>query len=257
MSIPPASDSPFRLDGLTALVTGGASGIGEATCRELARAGATVLIADLNLPAAQALAAQLPNARSVLIDVTSPDSIAAVVAPLAGLDILVNNAGIGHVGSVQTTEPEDFDRLINVNVRAVYLVTRALLQLLLASPNKGSIVNIASVAGLIGIRQRFAYCTTKGAVIAMTRQLAVEYPKELRVNAICPGTVGTPFVEGYLDKYHAHEKEKIRAELNARQPIGRLGQPEEIASMVRYLASDEAAFITGSLFTIDGGWTAA
>jgi NAD(P)-dependent dehydrogenase (short-subunit alcohol dehydrogenase family) len=257
MSIPPASDSPFRLDGLTALVTGGASGIGEATCRELARAGATVLIADLNLPAAQALAAQLPNARSVLIDVTSPDSIAAVVAPLAGLDILVNNAGIGHVGSVQTTEPEDFDRLINVNVRAVYLVTRALLQLLLASPNKGSIVNIASVAGLIGIRQRFAYCTTKGAVIAMTRQLAVEYPKELRVNAICPGTVGTPFVEGYLDKYHAHEKEKIRAELNARQPIGRLGQPEEIASMVRYLASREAAFINGSLFTIDGGWTAA
>ena len=257
MSIPPASDSPFRLDGLTALVTGGASGIGEATCRELARAGATVLIADLNLPAAQALAAQLPNARSVLIDVTSPDSIAAVVAPLAGLDILVNNAGIGHVDSVQTTEPEDFDRLINVNVRAVYLVTRALLQLLLASPNKGSIVNIASVAGLIGIRQRFAYCTTKGAVIAMTRQLAVEYPKELRVNAICPGTVGTPFVEGYLDKYHAHEKEKIRAELNARQPIGRLGQPEEIASMVRYLASREAAFINGSLFTIDGGWTAA
>ena len=207
--------------------------------------------------AAQALAAQLPNARSVLIDVTSPDSIAAVVAPLAGLDILVNNAGIGQVGSVQTTEPEYFDRLINVNVRAVYLVTRAFLPLLLASPNKGSIVNIASVAGLIGIPQRFAYCTTKGAVIAMTRQLAVEYPKELRVNAICPGTVGTPFVEGYLDKYHAHEKEKIRAELNARQPIGRLGQPEEIASMVRYLASREAAFINGSLFTIDGGWTAA
>ena len=261
MSIPPASDSPFRLDGLTALVTGGASGIGEATCRELARAGATVLIADLNLPAAQALAAQLPNARSVLIDVTSPDSIAAVVAPLAGLDILVNNAGIGHVGSVQTTEPEDFDRLINVNVRAVYLVTRAFLQLLLAANSNhaavGTIVNIASVSGLVGIKQRFAYCTTKGAVIAMTRQLAVEYPKELRVNAICPGTVGTPFVEGYLDKYHAHEKEKIRAELNARQPIGRLGQPEEIASMVRYLASREAAFINGSLFTIDGGWTAA
>ncbi len=257
MTIPPAPDSAFRLDGLTALITGGASGIGESTCRELARAGASVLIADLNLPAAEALAAQLPNASAVKMDVTSQQSIAAAVAPLAGLDILVNNAGIGHVGSVQTTEPEDFDRLINVNVRAVYLVTRAFLPLLLASPNKGSIVNIASVAGLIGIRQRFAYCTTKGAVIAMTRQLAVEYPKELRVNAICPGTVGTPFVEGYLDKYHAHEKEKIRAELNARQPIGRLGQPEEIASMVRYLASREAAFINGSLFTIDGGWTAA
>jgi 2-keto-3-deoxy-L-fuconate dehydrogenase len=121
----------------------------------------------------------------------------------------------------------------------------------------GTIVNIASVAGLVGIRQRFGYCTSKGAVIAMTRQLAVEYPKTLRVNAICPGTVETPFVEGYLDKFHAHNKEETRAELRARQPIGRLGQPQEIASMVRYLASDEAAFISGSLFTIDGGWTAA
>ena len=251
-------DPVFRLDNRQALVTGGASGIGEATVKELARAGATVWIADLNLPAAEALAQSIgPATHALQLDVTSPASIAAAVSQLTRLDILVNNAGIGHVGSIETTEPEDFDRLINVNVRAVYLVTRALLQLLLASPNKGSIVNIASVAGLIGIRQRFAYCTTKGAVIAMTRQLAVEYPKELRVNAICPGTVGTPFVEGYLDKYHAHEKEKIRAELNARQPIGRLGQPEEIASMVRYLASREAAFINGSLFTIDGGWTAA
>ena len=146
---------------------------------------------------------------------------------------------------------------MNVNVRSVYLVTRAFLPLLLASARKGSVVNIASVAGLVGIRQRFAYCTTKGAIVAMTRQLAVEYAKELRVNAICPGTVQTPFVEGYLEKYHKHEKDKIREELNARQPIGRLGQPEEIASMVRYLASPEAAFITGSLLNIDGGWTAA
>jgi len=110
---------------------------------------------------------------------------------------------------------------------------------------------------LVGIKQRFAYCTSKGAVIAMTRQLAVEYPKTLRVNAICPGTVETPFVEGYLEKFHSHNKEETRAELRARQPLGRLGQPHEIASMVRYLASDEAAFISGSMFTIDGGWTAA
>jgi len=251
------SSTAFQLDGLHALITGGASGIGEATAKELVRAGAFVWIADINLPAAEALAESLGKARAVRMDVTSADSIASAAALLPQLDILVNNAGIGHVGGILTTEPDDFDRLINVNVRSVYLVTRGLLPLLLASPAKGCIVNIGSVAGMIGIRQRFAYCATKGAVLAMTRQLAVEYPKELRVNAVCPGTVETPFVEGYLDKYHAHEKEKIREELKARQPMGRLGQPEEVASMVRYLASREAAFINGSLFTIDGGWTAA
>jgi 2-keto-3-deoxy-L-fuconate dehydrogenase len=258
------SSQPFRLDNRHALVTGGASGIGEATVKELVRAGAFVWIADINHSAAQALAASLPSAQALSLDVTNPASIAAAVARLSRLDILVNNAGIGHVGSIEATEPEDFDRLINVNVRAVYLVTRAFLPLLLASQinpdnngNTAAIVNIASAAGLVGIKQRFAYCTSKGAVIAMTRQLAVDYPKTLRVNAICPGTVETPFVEGYLEKFHKHNKEETRAELRARQPIGRLGQPHEIASMVRYLASNEAAFITGSLFTIDGGLTAA
>jgi NAD(P)-dependent dehydrogenase (short-subunit alcohol dehydrogenase family) len=254
-------DPVFRLDNRHALVTGGASGIGEATVKELARAGATVWIADLNLPAAEALAQSIgPPAHALQLDVTSPTSITAAVSRLTRLDILVNNAGIGHVGSIETTEPEDFDRLINVNVRSVYLVTRAFLPLLLTAdtnyPPVGSIVNIASVSGLVGIKQRFAYCTSKGAIVAMTRQLAVDYPRILRVNAICPGTVQTPFVEGYLDKFHKDTKEETRAELRARQPIGRLGRPEEIASMVRYLASDEAAFISGSLFTIDGGWTA-
>lgn len=252
---------PFRLDGFHALVTGAASGIGAATARELASAGASVLVADINVTAAEAFAATLPGARPLHLDVTSRESIAAAVSRLTRLDILVNNAGIGHVGSIEATEPDDFDRLLDVNVRSVYLVTRAFLPLLLAtqadSGRTGCIVNIASVAGLVGIKQRFAYCTTKGAVVAMTRQIAVEYPKTLRVNAVCPGTVETPFVEGYLEKFHKHNKEEVRAELRARQPIGRLGQPEEIASMVRYLASSEAAFITGSLFTIDGGWTAA
>ena len=257
-------NQPFRLDNRRALVTGGASGIGAATVKELASAGAFVWIADINFAAAEALAASLPQAQALALDVTNLSSIAEAAARVDRLDILVNNAGIGHVGSIETTAPEDFDRLINVNVRAVYLVTRALIPLLLASHldpdnsgHTGSIVNIASVSGLVGIKQRFAYCTTKGAIIAMTRQLAVEYPKTLRVNAICPGTVETPFVEGYLDKFHAHNKEETRSELRARQPVGRLGQPHEIASMVRYLASDEAAFISGSLFTIDGGWTAA
>jgi 2-keto-3-deoxy-L-fuconate dehydrogenase len=252
--------TPFRLDNRHALITGGASGIGEATAKALAHAGANVYIADINLPAAEALAAILGPARAIPLDVTSPESIAAAVAQIPRLDILVNNAGIGHVGSIEATEPEDFDRLINVNVRSVYLVTRAFMPLLLAATDhhhSGVIINICSVAAQVGIKQRFAYCTSKGAVLAMTRQLAVEYPKTLRVNAICPGTVETPFVEGYLEKFHKDNKEETRAQLRARQPIGRLGRPEEVASMVRYLASDEAAFITGAAMAIDGGWTAA
>jgi 2-keto-3-deoxy-L-fuconate dehydrogenase len=245
----------FRLDGKHALVTGGASGIGEATCRDLGRAGAFVIVADINFEKAQKLARELTNAKAVLMDVTKRASVEAVAAQLERLDILVNNAGIAHVGDITHVEEGDFDRLMEVNVKSVYLVTKAMFPLLLKS--RGSIVNIASVAGLVGVKQRFAYCTTKGAVVAMTRQLAVDYPKELRVNCICPGTVYTPFVEGYLDKYHAHEKDRMIAELNARQPMGRMGKPEEIASMVRYICSDEAEFMTGSALTIDGGWTAA
>lgn len=254
-------DGAFRLDGRHVLVTGGASGIGEATVKELVRAGAFVWVADINVRAAEALASSLGSTKALHLDVTSIDSIAAAVAKLERLDILVNNAGIGHVGSIEKTDPEDFDRLFNVNVRSVYLVTRAFLPLLFAAqqhhPAVGAIVNIGSVSGMVGIKQRFAYCMTKGAVLSMTRQLAVEYPKTLRVNAVCPGTVQTPFVEGYLEKFHQHNKEEMRAELRARQPVGRLGEPQEVASLVRYLASDEAAFVNGSCVTIDGGWTAA
>jgi len=245
----------FRLENKIALVTGGASGIGAATARELVRAGAHVLIADLNLAAAEALAVELQNAKAVAMDVTDTASIAAVFANVPTLDILVNNAGIGLVGDITRTSEEDFARVMKVNVHSVFLVTQAAFPLLLAS--HGSIVNIGSVAATVGVKQRFAYCASKGAVLAMTRQIAVDYPKELRINCIAPGTVQTPFVEGYLDKYHAHEKEKIRAELVARQPIGRLGTPEDIAALVRYLCSREAEFINGALIPIDGGWTAA
>ncbi len=247
--------APFRLDGRKALVTGGASGIGEATCRVLAQAGAEVVIADLDRPRAEALSAELPGSRAAVLDITSEPAVQAAFAALDTLDILVNNAGIGLVGSIEETEPADFSRLFRVNVDGTYLVTRAAMPKLLASA--GSIVNIGSVAGLVGVKRRFAYCATKGAVVAMTRQLAVEYAGRIRVNCICPGTVDTPFVEAYLEKYHKHEKEKVRAELNQRQPVGRLGRPEEIAHLALYLCSPEAAFVTGSLMTIDGGWTAA
>jgi 2-keto-3-deoxy-L-fuconate dehydrogenase len=245
----------FDLTGKVALITGGASGIGAATARRLAGAGANVIIADLNEQAAMALANELPGAKAVAMDVTSSASIAAAMQGLNRLDILVNNAGIGLVGGIAQTEEAEFSRLMAVNATSVYLVTKAALPLLLEV--RGSIVNIGSVAGLIGIKQRFAYCASKGAVIAMTRQLAVEYPKELRVNCIAPGTVQSPFVEGYLQKYHAHEMDKMRVELAARQPVGRLGTPEEIAATVHYICSPEADFMTGSVVTIDGGWTAA
>jgi 2-keto-3-deoxy-L-fuconate dehydrogenase len=245
----------FRLQDKTALITGGASGIGAATSGELTAAGARVIIADLNLAAAKALAGTLPGARAVAMDVSDSASIASAIQGIDRLDILVNCAGIGLVGDITRTTEEDFARLMRVNVNSVFLVTQAVFPLLLAS--RGSIVNIGSVAGSVGVKQRLAYCTTKGAVHAMTRQIAVDYPKEIRINCIAPGTVQSPFVEGYLDKYHSHEKEKVRAELVARQPIGRLGTPQDIASLVRYLCSAEAEFINGAVIPIDGGWTAA
>jgi 2-keto-3-deoxy-L-fuconate dehydrogenase len=246
---------PFRVDGRKALVTGGASGIGEATCRALSAAGAQVTIADIDRARAEALSRELPGSSVLILDITDETAVQAAFAGLAALDILVNNAGIGLVGGVEQTELADFQRLFRVNVEGMFLVTRAAMPLLLRS--RGAIVNIASVAGMVGVKKRFAYCATKGAVIAMTRQLAVDYPTEIRVNCVCPGTVDTPFVEAYLEKYHKHEKEKVRAELNQRQPVGRLGRPEEIAHMVLYLCSPEAEFVTGSALTIDGGWTAA
>jgi 2-keto-3-deoxy-L-fuconate dehydrogenase len=248
-------DIAFGLEGKLALVTGGASGIGAATCRELVRAGARVLVADLNLSAATALATELGNAEPLALDVTDGPAVEAAFSRINALDILVNNAGVGSVGDILHTSEDEFDRLMRVNVRSVYLVTRAALPKLLG--RQGSIVNIGSVAGLVGVKLRFAYCASKGAVIALTRQIAVDYPKEVRCNCIAPGTVQTPFVEGYLEKYHAHEKDKIREQLVERQPIGRLGTPEDIASMVRYLCSREASFINGAVLSIDGGWTAA
>ena len=247
---------PFRLDQRRAVVTGGASGIGDATSRALAAAGAAVTIVDLDRERAQALAAELgPGASAAVIDVTDEDAVQQFFSGLEKLDILVNNAGIGFVGSIEETPFADWDRLFRVNVDAVYFCSKYALPLLLAS-GRGQIVNIGSVAGLTAVKRRFAYCATKGAVIALTRQMAIEYAGRIRVNCICPGNVHTPFVEGYLERFHQHEKDKVRAELHARQPIGRMGRPDEVAHMVVYVCSDQAEYVTGSILTIDGGWTA-
>ena len=189
------------------------------------------------------------------MDVTDEASVSRAFDSIDHLDILINNAGIGLVGNVEETELADFQRLFKVNVEGMYIVTKAAIPKLIAS--KGTIVNIGSVAGLVGLKRRFAYCATKGAVVALSKQLALDYVGRVRVNCVCPGTIQTPFVEAYLQKFHSHEIEKTRAELAARQPIGRLGLPEEVANMVLYLCSREAEFVTGSCPTIDGGLTAA
>lgn len=245
----------FRLDGKVAIVTGGASGIGESTVRTFAEAGARVLIVDVDERRARELAESISAAEAHPCDITNEAAVANLLARIDRLDILINNAGIGLVGSISETELPDFQRLFRVNVEGTFLMTRAALPKLLAV--RGSVVNVGSVAGLVGVKRRFAYCATKGAVVALTRQLAVDYPTQLRVNCIAPGTVDTPFVEGYLEKYHKDEKEKVREELNSRQPVGRLGRPEEIARLALYLCSPAADFMNGAVVPIDGGWTAA
>ena len=214
------------------------------------------MIADVDSVRADALASELGYAQVLIMDITDENAVKNGLAAVPNLDILVNNAGIGFVGGIEETELADLQRLFRVNVDGLFLVTKHCLPLLKQSA-PGKIINIGSVAGLIGVKRRFGYCATKGAVIAMTRQLSVDYPVELRANCICPGTVETPFVDSYLRKYHPGEEEQTRAELHKRQPVGRMGRPEEIANLVVYLASPESDFMHGSILPIDGGWTAA
>lgn len=245
----------FSLQNKTALITGGASGIGESIAKTFSGAGAKLILVDLNRERGEILAASLSSAKFFQCDITDEGAVETLFRSVPALDILVNCAGIGLVGSVEETSFEDFRRIGRVNVDGTFLTTRAALPLL--RQVRGSVLNIGSVAGLVGVKRRFAYCATKGAVIAMTRQLAVDYPKEIRANCIAPGTVDSPFVEGYLEKYHRHEKEAVRAELNQRQPVGRLGRPDEVASLALYICSPAADFMHGSVVTLDGGWTAA
>lgn len=251
---------PFDLTGRVALVTGAGSGIGAAIADALAAAGARVFATDLDPATAGATADRLRaeggSGEPLALDVTSEAacaSAAEVVRARAGrLDVLVNNAGIGHVGTIGTTSGADLDRLYAVNVRGVFNVTRAFLPGMLER-RSGSIVNMASVGGTVGIPDRLAYCTTKFAVVGLTKSMALDHAKDgIRVNCICPGRVETPFVAARLQEYA--DPVEARRQMSASQALGRMGRPEEVAAAALYLASDEAAFVTGSALMIDGGW---
>jgi NAD(P)-dependent dehydrogenase (short-subunit alcohol dehydrogenase family) len=256
----------FRLDGKAAIVTGGGSGIGREISLMFARQGALVAVADVNEEGAARVAEEITaaggNGFAQRLDVTSAESaqaaVDAVVSRHGRLDILVNNAGIGFVGNVIETGPDDLDKLLAVNVKGVHNCTKAAVtQMIAQDPKGGRIVNIGSVAGMVSVARRFAYCATKGAVLSMTQSVAMDFIDQgIRCNSISPGTIESPFVESYLQRFHAGEIEETRAQLHARQPIGRMGRPDEIAPLALYLVSDESGFVTGANYVIDGGLTA-
>jgi 2-keto-3-deoxy-L-fuconate dehydrogenase len=251
----------FDLRAKRAVVTGAGSGIGAAIAALFARQGARTVVLDRNDTSAGAVADAIRASGGDAIarhcDVSDPGEVQRAFrdldAELGGVDILVNNAGIAHVGTIEQTSPEDFDRLYAVNVRGVYLCSRAAVTIMVRQGH-GVILNMASIASLVGIPDRFAYSMTKGAVLTMTRSVALDYVKAgIRCNCICPARIQTPFVDGYLrDHYPGHEAE-MRRTLEAYQPIGRMGTPEEVAHLALYLCSDEAAFVTGQAYPIDGG----
>jgi NAD(P)-dependent dehydrogenase (short-subunit alcohol dehydrogenase family) len=252
----------MRLENKVALITGAGSGIGRAIALLFAQEGARVLAADLDERAAAETARMIEEqgrvAASRRADVSRSEDVRAMVdacvQQLGRIDILCNNAGIGSTQTVVDTPEELWDQVFAVNVRGPFLCCKYTIPHMLDSGG-GIIVNIASVAGLVGIKNRAAYCTSKGAVVLLTKSVAVDYVQQnIRCNCICPGTVDSPWVARLLAA--APDPVSERAALEARQPMGRLGTPEEVAKAALYLASDDAAFITGSELVIDGGWTA-
>lgn len=248
----------FSLAQKHAVVTGGGSGIGKAVALTLASAGATVHVADLNEGQAQETVNEIEAAGGKgtvqVVDVSKQESVKAAFAALPGIDILVNSAGVSHIGTVETTTEADMDRVFSVNVKGVYNSMYAAIPVMKAAGG-GVILNVCSIAASVGIPDRFAYSMTKGAVSAMTLSTAKDYLSAgIRCNSISPARVHTPFVDGFLAKNYPGKEQEMFEKLSKTQPIGRMAKPAEIAGLVLYLCSDEASFITGCDYPIDGGF---
>jgi len=253
----------FDLTGKTAVVTGGGKGIGQSICEKFAKRGAEVFIIEIDEAASREtvdlIAKEGGKAHHLSGNVADQqgimDAFDHIVNQSGKLDILVNNAGIAHVGNVENTTEEDMQKIYDVNIKGPYNCLKAAITQMKKSGG-GSIVNIASVAAIAGISDRFAYSTSKGAILTMTFSIAKDYVKEnIRCNAISPGRIHTPFVDGFIAKKYPGKEEKMFEKLAETQPIGRMGKPDEIAYLALYLCSDEASFVTGSNYIIDGGIT--
>ena len=248
----------FTLSNKTALVTGAGSGIGQAIAQTLAKAGAKVWVVDRDVSAGEKTVAAVVGtggaAEFAALDVSQAEEALALAAQLPALDILVNNAGIGHVGNLLKTEAADLDRLHAVNVRGSFNLCKAFVPAMLER-GRGSVINLASIGGVVGVRDRLVYTVTKHAVVGLTRALALDHSHMgVRFNAICPGRVETPFVQSRIAEYP--DPAQAYREMSSTQLTGRMARPDEIAAAALYLASDEAAMVTGSCLMVDGGWSA-
>ncbi|MEZ4810147.1 MAG: SDR family oxidoreductase [Allomuricauda sp.] len=251
----------FDYGNKTVLITGGGSGIGEALSKQFATNGANVHILDHDLKKAQEVVKYITNAghtaQAHRCDVSNQKQVKEVIDGITAktnLDVLINNAGIAHVGNIEETSESDLDRLYQVNVKGVYNCIYATIGKMKAQ-GYGVILNMASIASSVGISDRFAYSMTKGAVLTMTYSVAKDYINHgIRCNSISPARVHTPFVDGFISKNYPGKEKEMFERLSRTQPIGRMGTPDEVAQLALYLCSDEASFITGTDFPIDGGF---
>jgi len=248
----------FTLEKKVAVITGGGSGIGKAVALVFAQQGATVQVIDLNTEQANQTVLEIRQAggeaSGFTCDVSRQTAVTETLQQIGKIDILVNSAGISHIGTVETTLEEDFEKVFRINVKGIYNCMYAVIPLM-KQHGGGVILNMSSVAAWVGIPDRFAYSMSKGAVAAMTLSVARDYIKEsIRCNSISPARVHTPFVDGFLEKNYPGREAEMFQKLSQTQPIGRMANPDEIAKLILYLCSDEAAFITGSDYPIDGGF---
>jgi 2-keto-3-deoxy-L-fuconate dehydrogenase len=248
----------FSLTGKSAVITGGGSGIGKAISTLFAKQGADVHIVELNAEAGEQTVAEIEqNGGKAFVysaDVSNQQQVLETFLKIDKIDILVNNAGVAHIGRADTTEEADFERIFNINVKGAYNCLYAAIPIMKANGG-GAILNMASIAAWVGITDRFAYSMSKGAVFAMTLSVARDYiDDQIRCNSISPARIHTPFVDGFIAKNYAGKEAEMFEKLSNSQPIGRMGEPEEVAALALYLCSDEAGFVTGCDYPLDGGF---